>query len=355
MVLLSSPPRLGVLQAILSFGVGLLLGAWFLSSPPRDATQQEPVLRLREDKAFVPSQDSLAYTMLDNTLAGEDGPGCPDTIKLTFMILSSPYMAPRRAAIRRSWLQLYRDTPNVEVVPRFVIGLKGLKLTLTTELIKESNRYHDMLLFNDFEDSYYNLTMKVLMSVLWAHQNTGFDYVLKCDDDSWVQIDRFVAALRQMACPQRLYWGYFNGRSVPDPLGKWAETKWFLCKNYVPYGMGGGYVLSRKIIDVLSRNSHRLKLYNNEDVSFGSWMTPYRVKRIHDVRFNVEGNTHGCDSNYIISHKERVSTFLDKRSSMLVNGTLCPTKREIRPSFIYNWNSSPPDCCNRTKGIFVPR
>ena len=354
MVLLSSPPRLGVLLAIFSFGAGLFLGVWLLSNAPHKV---EVIDEHDESPRVVPlpSQDSLAYTVLDNTLPGEDEPGCPDVLKLTFAILSSPYDATRRAAIRRSWLQLYQHTPGVKVVTKFVIGLKGLAAGKAAELNKESSMYHDMLLLQDFADSYYNLTMKVLISLLWTHQNTEYDYVTKCDDDSWVQIDRFVAALRRMDCPSRLYWGYFVGRSIPDTAGKWAEKNWFLCSTYVPYAMGGGYVLSHKMVDLLSKNSHLLRHYNNEDVSMGAWMAPYRVRRVHDVRFNTAGNTHGCDSNYIISHKERVDTFLDKRKSMLTNGTLCPRKREIRPSFIYNWNTDPPNCCNQSKGIFIPR
>lgn len=37
--------------------------------------------------------------------------------------------------------------------------------------------------------------------------------------------------------------------------GKWQEKDWFLCDNYLPYALGGGYVISRSIVDYVGRNA----------------------------------------------------------------------------------------------------
>lgn len=51
-----------------------------------------------------------------------------------------------------------------------------------------------------------------------------------------------------------LYWGYFDGRAKVYLHGKWQEQDWFLCDNYLPYALGGGYVISQNIVDYISRN-----------------------------------------------------------------------------------------------------
>lgn len=56
-----------------------------------------------------------------------------------------------------------------------------------------------------------------------------------------------------------LYWGYFVGRAKAHLSGKWKETDWFLCDNYLPYALGGGYVISYSIIDFIARNADDLR------------------------------------------------------------------------------------------------
>lgn len=41
--------------------------------------------------------------------------------------------------------------------------------------------------------------------------------------------------------------------------GKWKETDWFLCDNYLPYARGGGYVISRSIVDFVGKNAELLR------------------------------------------------------------------------------------------------
>ena len=177
--------------------------------------------------------------------------------------------------------------------------------------------------------------------------------MVKTDDDSYIRIEKLAAALIKMNCEERLYWGYFMGHAFPELTGKWAETRWFHCPHYLPYAMGGGYVLSRRTVQAIVRFSSRLKLYSNEDVAVASWLAPYRLVRKHDLRFNVESLSHGCNNGYIISHKERVRMLYEKYTSLLRNRTLCSEEKEIRPAYVYNWTVSPLQCCERLKGLQV--
>lgn len=243
---------------------------------------------------------------------------------------------------------------ELKVVPKFLVGTKKLADSTVGNLTQEDGMFHDILFLPDLVDSYANLSLKVLQGLKWAWQNTHFDFVVKTDDDSYVQIDKLGQLLRRIQCDERLYWGFFMGHAFPEPTGRWAERRWFNCPHYLPYAMGGGYVLSRKVVEILMRFPDRLKMYHNEDVTVGSWLAPFRLTRKHDLRFDVESLSHGCNNNYIIAHKEKVKSLYTKYTNLMKAGVLCSEEKEIRPAYIYNWTASPLDCCNRTKDIPVP-
>lgn len=281
-------------------------------------------------------------------------PGCPNRpLHLFVMVLSAPGASLRRMAIRGTWGHHYR--PNaVKVTTRFLVGTLQLEEDKIAALKVEQEMFKDLLLLKDLKDSYRNLTTKVLTGMQWANQNLVFDYLVKVDDDTYVRLEAISDALRKLNCDKHLYWGYFMGYAFPELSGKWEELKWFHCPHYLPYAMGGGYILSERTVKLLACYSNRLILYSNEDVSVASWLTPYRLNRKHDLRFDSESVSHGCNNGYLISHKERVRSFYSKYSSLISNGTLCaPREREEQPAYIYNWTSSPLDCCKRVKGLPV--
>jgi len=225
----------------------------------------------------------------------------------------------------------------------------------TKELEDERKIYKDLLLLTDLKDSYANLSSKILLGFEWSEGNNSveYDYMVKVDDDSYVRIEALAGALKEMECPRLFYWGYFMGFAFPLATGKWMERAWFKCPHYLPYAMGGGYVLSRDVVALIVKFSHKLTLYRNEDVTVGSWLAPYQLKRKHDLRFNVESQSHGCNNRYIINHKDKVRDLYGKHMSLLKNRTLCSKEKEIRPAYVYNWTASPLDCCRREKGLPV--
>ena len=287
------------------------------------------------------------------TVKSSSSSGCPSRqLHLVILILSAPGGVIRRNAIRGTWLHNYHSG-MLKVTSRFLIGTNRLIKEKIGNLTIEQNQFDDLLFFDDLKDSYSNLSSKVLLGLRWAYETQKFDFLIKTDDDSYVRIDQVTKNLQQMNCNDRLYWGYFMGHALPEPSGKWAEHGWFNCQHYLPYAMGGGYVMSRGVLSLIMRFSHRLKLYNNEDVTVGSWTAPFKLFRKHDIRFDVESLSHGCNNHYIITHKERVRSLYEKYTNLLKNGTICETEKEIRPAYIYNWDVSPVDCCTRTRGLQV--
>lgn len=298
-------------------------------------------------------QNNKAMDNEEGVVTSSKKQGCPShQLHIVILILSSPGGVIRRNAIRGTWLHNYHSG-MLKVTSRFLIGTNRLLKEKIGNLSVEQNQFNDLLLFADLKDSYSNLSRKVLHGLEWAYSTETFDFLIKTDDDSYIRIDQVAKNLQQMNCNEQLYWGFFMGHALPEPTGKWAEHNWFNCPHYLPYAMGGGYIISSRVVTMIMRFSHRLRLYNNEDVTVGSWLAPFNLARRHDLRFDVESLSHGCNNHYIITHKERVRSLYEKYTNLLKNGTICEVEKEIRPSYIYNWTVPPLDCCVRTKGLHV--
>lgn len=208
----------------------------------------------------------------------------PETLKLVVFILSAPKNLDRRNTIRQTWLQLDRGLHKFKMKHYFSVGVLGLSRDDIFHLSGEQSQWGDLILLPLY-DRYQNLTLKVSMGLEWLHQRVNFDYLLKCDDDSFVRLDKLWSEFESLEAkfltnPKKefisknlsplfsvnlqinelvdnkvdLYWGYFNGNADIKRKGKWKEPDWVACDKYLPYALGGGYVLSRNLVDFIAKN-----------------------------------------------------------------------------------------------------
>ncbi|KAM3718942.1 Beta-1,3-galactosyltransferase sqv-2 [Dirofilaria immitis] len=222
----------------------------------------------------------------------------------------------------------------------FPIGTKNLSLLLKEQLKEESNSFNDLIFLKDLTDTYQNLTKKSLLSMEALHNMYKFEFLLKVDSDSFVRLGAFLKALKDIADPN-LYWGFLDGRARPKRRGQWTERDWIICDRYVPYQLGGGYVLSYKLVDFLVRNKDLLKIYKNEDVSVGAWLAGLSVRYVHDPRFDTEFRSRGCNNQYIITHKQTPESLKKLYASVINTGKLCEKEYRTRPSYVYDWSVPP--------------
>lgn len=257
----------------------------------------------------------------------------------------------RRKTIRETWLSLMNLKPmTASVMARFVVGTMELQQSILDELYLERDVQKDMVLLPNLLDSYANLSLKILKSFLWATENLKFTFLMKCDDDSFINLLTFQEDIRRAEMHkqhERLYWGFFRGDAHVKVSGKWKEDSWFLCDRYLPYAQGGGYVLSSDLVELLSLNARYLTLYSSEDVSVGVWLAPYNITRKHDVRFDTEFVSRGCRNSYVVLHKQSIEQMQRKYLSLKTKGVLCEKEFQTRPSFTYNWKLPPSSCCKR--------
>ncbi|KAI6652570.1 Beta-1,3-galactosyltransferase 6 [Oopsacas minuta] len=296
-----------------------------------------------------------------NVYMTDENKKCPSTqIRNWVMSLDNPYTVfililsagenvERRKAIRETWLNEHKKLANVDY--KFVIGNNN-EQKLQEQVEKELELFQDIILLRNILESYKMLTAKVVESFKWVNKNIRTDFVLKCDDDSFVLVDHLLETIKEEALPHsRLYWGYFYGRASVKRSGKWAEHEWNICDKYLPFAFGGGYILSSDLVHYIVANSNYLKQYNNEDITIGAWLSTLAITRKHDNRFNTESESRGCTDNYIITHKETPNSMREKYKLYLLTGNICSEEFNTVPGYIYNWNVLPSLCCNRLEGL----
>ncbi|KAB0390357.1 hypothetical protein E2I00_016325 [Balaenoptera physalus] len=147
-------------------------------------------------------------------------------------------------------------------------------------LLKEESSLYDDIVFVDVVDTYRNVPAKLLNFYKWTVETTGFDLLLKTDDDCYIDLEAVFnrIALKNLDGPN-FWWGKLNW--AVDRTGKWQELE-YPSPAYPAFACGSGYVITRDIVHWLAGNSGRLKTYQGEDVSMGIWMAAIGPKRYQD-------------------------------------------------------------------------
>lgn len=178
--------------------------------------------------------------------------------RLIVLILTHPDAMRSRDTIRKTWL----SDKHSNVRHLFAIGTVDLQPEQKETLLSERHKYDDLLLLPKLQDSYGTLTKKVLMSLEHAYETYEFDFLIKCDDDSLILVHDVLKELdkwEMRGTRKELYWGFFNGKAQVKRRGPWKEHEWNLCDYYLPYAVGGGYVLSYNLVKFIALNSDLLR------------------------------------------------------------------------------------------------
>ncbi|KAM9329682.1 UDP-GalNAc:beta-1,3-N-acetylgalactosaminyltransferase 2 [Gastrophryne carolinensis] len=148
--------------------------------------------------------------------------------------------------------------------------------------LREESRAHGDMVFVDVVDTYRNVPRKLLLFYRWLVDSIDFDFLLKTDDDCFVDLDRVLGALEagRLRGPDA-WWGNFRLNWGVDRTGKWQELE-YVSPAYPPFTCGSGYVVSRDVAHWLAANAQRLKTYQGEDVSMGIWMSAIGPRRYQD-------------------------------------------------------------------------
>ena len=183
-------------------------------------------------------------------------PKC-QTSFLHILITSATHDFAQRDIIRQTWCskqQLINSflphDRNSLMQCTFLIG-QSTNTTTMQHINQEIKQFGDILL-GGYSDTYRNLTLKVLTGLHWVTTNCISKYILKTDDDCFVNSNILLKVLlAQKHSTLPLYLGMLldsleHTVVIRDPDNKWHVAEEEYAPDYYPaYISGTGYLLSQ--------------------------------------------------------------------------------------------------------------
>lgn len=154
----------------------------------------------------------------------------------------------------------------------------------------EARRTRDIVQ-GDFRDIYNNLYKKMVLSIKWPLKNCPARYILKTDEDCYVNIDILLTYLEKYDATRGSSPLYMGRRSDNVTVERDPEDRYYVSKDrhpfptYAPYVSGGGYVFSGFLLGKLYEASKVTPLFPVEDACFGSLMKKIGVQPKDNPRF----------------------------------------------------------------------
>lgn len=241
-------------------------------------------------RAFIGSMHCREYALLLNQPAICSG-GPP----MLFMAIKSQVgNFENRQAIRETWGRsgLVRGEASQKqglVRTVFLLGRQdsstGPHPDLRNLLELENQQYADILQW-DFQDTFFNLTLKDLLFWRWLQQHCpDAAFVFKGDDDVFVRTDALMDFLHKRWDEHNLLKVYTNQsdaalelfvgdvivNAMPnrEPTTKYYIPESFYKGTYPPYAGGGGVVYSSSLALRLMEVSEKVRLFPIDDVYLG--------------------------------------------------------------------------------------
>ena len=195
---------------------------------------------------------------------------CSDQTEMLIVVNSYHPHSDRRSAIRKTWGSFAHDQPwpnstvvvNIRLV--FVFG-RHLSERFNHNVLQESKEHHDVIQ-GDFMDDYRNMTLKSLFGLRYFADFCQARYLLKSDDDMFVNLPYLITILRQKQM-KRAIMGPLLLHSRVNRDGKWKVSEGqFPFTFYPPYEAGAAYVISGDVVRELFETSEYMPAISIDDV-----------------------------------------------------------------------------------------
>ena len=86
------------------------------------------------------------------------------------------------------------------------MGVEDLEEGDREEIKEEADLHNDIIYFDDVKNSYFSLTTRTMRVFQYiVEQQYKFSYVLKCDNDTFPDVQRIAMELQNRENPERLY------------------------------------------------------------------------------------------------------------------------------------------------------
>lgn len=198
---------------------------------------------------------------------------------LVILVTSSHSQTKERMAIRETW---GKETFifNKLITTCFLLGTT-LKHEDQTDINTENVKYGDIIQ-KEFIDTYYNLTLKTMMGIEWAHKFCPqSSFVMKTDSDMFVNTYYLTELLLKKNRYTRFFTGFLklNERPIRLIISKWYVSKEeYPANTYPPFCSGTGYVFSTDVASKVYNISEDVLFVKLEDVFIGLCLAELNIK-----------------------------------------------------------------------------
>ena len=157
------------------------------------------------------------------------------------MLISHPSNHKRRDVVRSTWGKTRFNHVNDNFRVFFVVG-KVKNKQVTSNLVSESEKYKDIV-FGDFYESFYNNSWKLEMMFEYGFKHCTFDYLLKVDDDNFVNMPNIFKLIAKLGTGKKIYMGRIRYNSEAMRFSKYRFTYEEYHTPKLPPLIAGGAVL----------------------------------------------------------------------------------------------------------------
>jgi len=235
------------------------------------------------DDFFDSGTDQVSYLTNGDVKDKPFAPQIKEQIFLLILITSHPKSSSTRTTIRKTWAgtinsKKFKRKPaksmNIGSSKRNVYCVFSLGFAndvhLDRHVEKEYYKYGDIIRV-DTKDEYKTLVNKIWGGFEWA-RSVHPKYVLKADDDVYVNTPQFINWLENPELPKQLYAGFIHYRAF---VYRDHNSKWFVSRVQFPgshfpdYCAGPFYVFTGNLLKRLVAQSKVQKKFQVEDAYFG--------------------------------------------------------------------------------------
>ena len=210
---------------------------------------------------------------------------CEQNYFLLILVSSAPANVERRDYIRCTWAV---DKDNISK-PRWktVFLVAQTKIKTDSESLLKENEVHADLIRADYYDHYWNQTLKLLMGFEWAARYCNFSFLLKTDDDVFVNFPKLIFYLNETTTPtEKVYMGNMIRSPCASRHGKWEiYTEEYSEERYPDYCSGFGFILSHDVVATFVEVFDIIPNFRIDDVYIGILAHKTGIKAVHNDGF----------------------------------------------------------------------
>ncbi|XP_041363246.1 beta-1,3-galactosyltransferase 1-like [Gigantopelta aegis] len=194
---------------------------------------------------------------------------------LVIMVITLHNMTSQRQAIRDTWGSVSisnlgkSSSGGDQLLPIKVFFVLGVSKNATgnVALAKEADAKKDIIVA-EFDDSYFNLTLKVLMSFRWIREFCpAAKYVMKVDEDTYVNVPKLVALIGSRNWNNTIF-GLFISNEDVGRTGKYNISKTAYPPSiFPPHVKGNAYFMPIDVAMKILAVSEYMPYVNIEDTA----------------------------------------------------------------------------------------